>query len=191
MAWECTYDEHTNPRRLYCNVCSKRVQSWTALDWHLQSKHGIPKGSIDGTYIALMCMHKHRGELTEEEYNHASPDPEDVDKFFCKLCGGNFRSSSALRHFEDVHQVPKASMRNWLVCKDGNAMRNQTRARPFREAYARYEHLANDATEDPIEEVDDTEVADVIYTTADAQGICFGGHMDTMSANYKHDECQL
>jgi hypothetical protein len=214
MAWACTYDEHTNPNRLYCNVCSSRVATWQALDRHLRSKHSIPKASIDGTYLAVQSMNKYRGDLTTYEYEHASPHPEDIDRFICKLCNGDFLSSSALRHYEDKHKISKADLKHWLVIKDGNALRNRTRARPFRESYADYEWLTAHAADDlaaeaadnveeaeaPEDDAMDQEVAGAIYTTADAHGNGFGGQMDTMSdvahittmsVKYKHDECQL
>lgn len=66
---------------------------------------------------------------------------ENIDKFCCKVpgCGANLSSKSAYTHFAKLHKVDKAVLNNWLVVKDGNAIGNKSRARPFREGFAVYE----------------------------------------------------
>jgi hypothetical protein len=137
LSWASRYSDATDSQSIPCELCSsgKRFSSWVVLATHLKCAHSIFLHDLVGTYIYKQA--KHEGCcITPEEVACVGVADGAEDMFKCLVCCGDakpLKKRSARDHFLKLHgadlearSITADSIRNWVVAKEGVALRNGT-----------------------------------------------------------------
>ena len=121
---------------LTCVLCpdAKPFKSVKKMVTHFK-QHGLKFGSLKGTQISI-ALAKEQGQskavVSASELVYVDLDPDGSEDFFwCRQCrdGQGKRVSKTnckTLHFDIYHkeQLGDTDYKNWVVCKDGNALKN-------------------------------------------------------------------
>jgi hypothetical protein len=140
VQWDCPWSEDNIPAILSCNICNVySTSSWKKMLKHMRDQHRLPDRALQNTFLWEQAAKRESVPwMTWEEYS--AVEPREGDRFYCKLCNTKERSVvSAFYHLNTVHQFAGNVLGKWLITVDGNAVRNHTVTRVFKESYDTYE----------------------------------------------------